>query len=251
VGTIQPISKITKIISDFRNRKSQITNSKIQIKSNYQLPITNYPLFHTDAVQAIQYLDCNVDELGVDFMTLSAHKIYGPKGIGALYVKNQKFGGDLIAPIITGGGQEYSLRSGTENTPSIVGFAKAVEINEKLKNSEAKRVRTLREYLLKGLKKINPKIMLNGSMKERIPNNLNIYFPGHLAADLLIKLDLAGVAVSPGAACSARAMRSSYVLEAMGLPHQRCVGSLRITLGRQTKKGELERFVRILKQASI
>lgn len=250
VGMIQPISKISEIVRNFREVKSQRSN----VKSSEAV----YPLLHTDAVQAFQYLDCDVNNPsaggGVDFMTLSAHKIYGPKGIGALYirsqrsnVKSQKFGGDSIAPIITGGGQEYGLRSGTENTPSIVGFAKAVEINEKLRKSETKRIAALRDYLLRGFKKINSKIIPNGSIKERIPNNLNIYFPGHLTADLLIKLDLAGIAVSPGAACSARVMRPSYVLEAMGLPHQRCVGSLRITLGRQTKREDLNRFLSVLK----
>ena len=267
VGTIQPISKISEIIRNFREIKSQ----KSKVKSSEAA----YPFFHTDAVQAIQYLNCDVNNLGVDFMTLSAHKIYGPKGIGALYVRNSKYQilnskqipnfkfktqnfsdlgfrvsnlSQLVSPIVTGGGQEYGLRSGTENTPSIVGFAKAVERNEKLRNSEIKRILNLRNYFLRGIKKINSKILVNGSMKERIPNNLNIYFPGHLAADLLIKLDLGGVAVSPGAACSARAMRPSYVLEAMGLPHQRCVGSLRMTLGRQTKKGDLDRFLKILKR---
>ena len=257
IGTIQPIKEISKLISEFRIQNLGFReNKKLIIPLNSK----SYPLFHTDAVQAFQYLDCDVNNLGVDLMTLSAHKIYGPKGIGALYVKNRESGirnqelkkslihnSKFILPILTGGGQERGWRSGTENTPSIVGFAKAAELTEKMKKPEGKRVGRLRDYLLKELKKIHPKILVNGSMGKRIPNNLNVYFPGYLDGDLVIRMDLDGLAVSPGAACSARSLRPSYVLEALELSKERSAGSIRISLGRQTVKKEINVFVKKLK----
>ena len=134
VGTIQPIKEIAKIIDDFK--KKNLT----------------YPLFHTDAAQAFQFLDCDSGELGVDFMTLSSHKIYGPKGAGALYVKNSN-----LNPVITGGGQEFGLRAGTENIPAIVGFAKAIELVAKSRPVVGKKVEKLRDDLWRGIKKICPK----------------------------------------------------------------------------------------------
>lgn len=234
VGTIQPISEISKIIKAFKDKH----------------PMSPYPLFHTDAVQALQYLDCDINKLGVDLMTLSAHKIYGPKGIGMLYARNSHPKPNIINPIITGGGQERGLRSGTENVANIVGFAKAMELVHKVKNSEAKRISGLRGYLLRSLKKISAsrrtKISVNGDLRNRLPNNLNVYVPGHNAGDLLIKLDLAGVAISPGSACSARLAKPSYVLEAMGLPRSRCAESLRMTLGRQTTKADIDKMLKIM-----
>ena len=234
VGTIQPISEISKIIQAFKDKHST----------------SPYPLFHTDAVQALQYLDCDINKLDVDLMTLSAHKIYGPKGIGMLYARNLYLKPHTLHPIIIGGGQERGLRSGTENVANIVGFAKAMELVRKVKNSETKRISELRDYLLRGLKKISAsrrtKITVNGDFKNRLPNNLNVYIPGHNAGDLLIKLDLAGIAISPGAACSARLARPSYVLTAMGLPHSRCAESLRITLGRQTTKADIDKTLKIM-----
>ncbi len=278
VGTIQPITKIAKIISDFRNSKhearnpKQIQNSKFQNISNFDIRISDlgaaYPLLHTDAVQAFQYLDCDVNKLGVDLMTLSAHKIYGPKGIGALYtrskklkVKSQKVGSDYIAPIITGSGQEFGLRAGTDNVPYIVGFAKAVEIVDQLRAKEAKRVSQLRDYFWRELQKVvlrlrsgTKKIVaepvealqINGSIKNSLPNNLNIYFPGKAAQELLIRLDLAGVSVSPGAACTTRTSKASFVLEAMGFSEDRASQSLRFSLGRQTTRAEINHAVKIL-----
>lgn len=222
VGTIQPIAEIAKIIKSYRTNKS-----------NWP-----YPLFHTDAVQSFQYLDCNVQKLGMDLMTISAHKIYGPKGIGALYIKNSVRG--LVSPIITGSGQEGGVRSGTDNVPYIVGFGKAVEVAKKLREGETKRIASLRDYFWKSLKNSLPKLVLNGSLKHRLPNNLNIYFPGQKSQELLVKLDLAGIAVSPGAACNMRAARGSYVLDAMGHPMERSTGSLRFSLGRMTAKKDID-----------
>lgn len=239
IGTIQPIQEIAKIISEFRKQKVK----------NKNVENSKFPLFHTDAVQAFQYLNCKPEKLGVDLMTLSAHKICGPKGIGALYANEKKTGG-LITAVTSGGGQERGLRSGTENTAYIVGFTKAIELADQTRDSETNRVKNLRDYLLRGLKKIfasrRTKITVNGSLKNRLPNNLNVYFSGHNAADLLIKLDLAGVAVSPGAACSARLARPSYVLEAMGFSDARCSGSLRISLGRQTTMQDIDKTLKIM-----
>lgn len=264
IGTIQPMSEISTIIRDFR--KSKIQSSKSKISSNNQLLITNYPLFHTDAVQALQYLDCDVENLGLDLMTISAHKIYGPKGIGALYVRSQvsskqqviSTGGKTILhstnyllPIITGSGQEGGLRSGTDNTPYIVGFGEALAITMKMREKETKRIKSLRDYFWMKLKKALPKIELNGSLENRLPNNLNIYFPGHKNQELLIKLDLAGVASSPGAACSTRVSKISFVLEALGFPEERAGGSLRFSLGRQTTKADIDYATSVIKKIVI
>ena len=229
VGVIQPISKITQIIKEFKEKKS-----------------FSYPLFHTDAVQAFNYLDCKVDSLGVDLLTLSAQKIYGPKGIGALYMRNQQLTKNYLLPIITGGGQEYSFRSGTENVPGIVGFGKAVELADKFRQKENKRLKNLQDYFLAKLKKIAPKAELNGGLKNRLPNNINIYLPGNAAQDLIIKLDLAGFAVSPGAACSARTCKPSHVLKAMGFSDERATSSIRITFGRPTAKTEIDKLLKLL-----
>lgn len=247
IGAIQPIAEIAKIIREFRKSKrashpesaGRRTKDLKRFFVNAQNDGGVHPLFHTDAVQSFQYLDCNVDKLGVDLMTLSAHKIYGPKGIGALYIRPI---GSIrpISPIITGSGQEEGLRSGTDNTPYIVGFAKAVEIADQLRAKEARRVGQLRDYFWNELQKKLPALERNGSIESILPNNLNIYFPGQSAQDLLIKLDLAGIATSPGAACTTRVSKTSYVLEALGFPEKRAGGSLRFSLGRQTTKKDID-----------
>ncbi len=238
IGTIQPISEIAKIVNDFRNRKSQ-TNSK------FLIPNSSFPLFHTDAVQAFNYLDCDVQRLGVDLMTLSSQKIYGPKGAGLLYVKNPKNWN--LSPLVTGGGQESGLRGGTEAVPLIIGLVKALEIASQKRIGEIKKIKTLQEYFWRKMKTIAPAVQLNGDWKSRLPNNLNLYFPGQAGQDLLIKLDLAGFAVSPGAACSARICRPSHVLKALGCSDAQATGSLRITFGRQTKKSDVDKLLAALK----
>ena len=256
VGTIQPISEIAKIIQNFRNSsKFNILSSKLK---------TALPFFHTDVAQAFQYLNCNVDELGVDFMTLSAHKIYGPKGIGALYInselqmpnaklRNSKFSiqnSAFIISQVTGGGQELGLRSGTENVPYIVGFAKAIEIAAKIRGKESERIAKLRQNLWDGIKKIYPKAEINGTDPlSRLPNNLNIYLPGVDSQFFLTKLDLAGVAASSGSACSARALTPSYVVEALGYSKERAKQSVRFTLGKYTTKAEIDKVIKIVYNA--
>jgi len=254
IGIIQSISEISKILRNFRDElgiknKESGDDSKLFIIHN-----SLFPFFHTDAVQAFQYLDCAVNRLGVDLMTLSAHKIYGPKGIAALYIRSDLQ--QLVSPIVVGGGQEFGLRSGTENVPAIVGFAKAAEIAVPLRESESERVRKLRDYFWAALKKIYPKAEVNGMMNKELeindkktiihnspfilPNILNVYFPDHKAEDLLIKFDLAGIAVSSGSACSARSTRPSHVLQALGFPPERIKSSIRFSLGRFTTKEELQ-----------
>lgn len=269
VGTIQPIAEISRIIANYKLQIANRPSSSLNPKS-YKLTANSFPLLHTDAVQAFQYLDCNVNELGVDLMTLSGHKIYGPKGIGALYVSEQQKVNskqDASSPlsansyklkaILTGGGQEFGLRSGTENVPAIVGFAKAVELAVKNRQKEAKRVALLRDELLKRIKFIFEGVVVNGgkniSEKGRLPNNLNIYIPNGKGSpalsgeQLLVSLDLAGVAVSSGSACKARSIDPSHVLLAMGFDRLRAKNSIRFSLGKMTTRKEIALVANVLK----
>ncbi len=275
IGVIQPISEIAKIISDFRNERlassvQRLGESKQNFKTLNPNRSTLYPIFHTDAVQAFNYLTCNVDALGVDMLTLSAQKIYGPKGVGLLYKRLassvQRLGGSkqnfktlnpnrsTLAPIITGGGQEHGFRSGTENVPGIVGFAKAIMIADALREKEVKRLKVLQSYLLKKLQTLAPMSELNGDREKRIPNNINIYLPPKkndkgTAQNMVISLDLAGFAVSPGSACSARTCSPSHVLKALGHSDIRATSGLRITLGRQTNKQAIDALVSALRKS--
>lgn len=234
IGSVQPIRAIADVIKEFK------------AKTKTGGP---FPLFHTDAAQAFQFLDCDVKKLGVDLMTISSHKIYGPKGAGALYVRDTA----LLAPLITGGGQEFGLRSGTENVPAIVGFAKAVELAVAAREKESKRIAALRDRLWQGIKKVFPKAEVNefedGTGAATLPNILNIYFPGRAAQDLLLKWDLAGLAVSAGSACRARAVTPSYVIEALGYSKERAAASIRFSLGRPTTEQEIDGALEIMKSA--
>ena len=222
IGTIQPIQKIGELLAQLnKNRKQKI-------------------YFHTDAVQAVNYLNCNVKELGVDLLTLSAHKIYGPKGVGALFVKQ----GTPIEPIIYGGGHEFGLRSGTENVAGIVGLGKAIELVEKHKN-DIERIKLLRDKIIDGILKI-PNTKLNGSREKRLPNNVNVSIAGVEGESLVIALDQYGIAVSTGSACSSKDLKPSHVLLAIGLSPKEAHGSLRISLGRFTTEEEVDYFLKIL-----
>ena len=246
LGVIQPITKIAKIVSDFRDSRIR-TAGRSSVFMNPESCLINqspYPLFHADAVQAFQYMKCDVASLGVDMLTLSAHKIYGPKGIGLLYIKK----GVGIESQVVGGGQANGIRSGTENVPTVVGFAKAVEITEESRTKESNRVAKLRDFLWKGIKKIVPDTELNGSMVNRLSNNLSVYLPGRPAQDVCIELDLMGVAVSPGTACASRAAEPSRVLKALGFSGDRPMSSIRFSLGRQTTTGEIRSVLAILKK---
>jgi cysteine desulfurase len=241
IGTIQPISEIAKIIRNFREgsgfRVKDLENNK---KNLTPISYTLYPLLHTDAVQAFNYLDCDVNDLGVDLMTLSAHKIYGPKGIGLLY---SKF---IIQPLITGGGQEFGLRSGTENTAGIVGFSEAMALAQKERTSRYSRVKNLRDRLERGIFKNIPHIILNSHPLKRLPNFLNVSFLGIEGEALLLYLDQKGIFASTGSACSSRSLKPSHVLTAMGIPYKYIHGSIRFSFGKNTSLPEVNYVLKIL-----
>jgi cysteine desulfurase len=199
-------------------------------------------LFHTDAVQAAGKLPLNVKDLGVDMMSLSSHKINGPKGVGALYIRSNL----KILPIIHGGGQEWYLRSGTENVSGIVGFGKACELATKRMRQYQEHVAGLRDYLVKRVLKEIPRSRLNGLCTERIPNNAHFTFFGVNGEDLIIKLDENGVAASTGSACSVKKQKQSHVLKAMGFSYEEITGSLRLSLGMHNTKDEVDRAVDVL-----
>ena len=228
VGTIQPIKEIGKLLEKINKKRRENGLSKIY--------------FHTDAVQALNYLECRPDWLKVDLLTFSGHKIYGPKGLGGLYVRKNT----PLYPIILGGGQEFGLRSGTENVANIVGLAKAVELVFKNREARFKLVLDLRDKLLDYIMKNNGKINVNGSIKNRLPNNLNLRFPGLSNETLIVALDQAGIAVSAGSACSSRALAASHVLKAIGLTSKQMRESLRITLGKNTTKEEIKKAAEII-----
>jgi len=197
---------------------------------------------HTDAVQAFNYLSCDVEKLGVDLLTLSSHKIYGPKGIGLLYVRK----GTFLAPQITGGGQERGFRAGTENVPGIVGFGKAVEMAEDMREEEKGRIADLRNYLWHELQKNSSDIVLQGSAHMRLPNNLNIRMPGSFGDTLIIMADQKGLAVSGGSACTAKAVHPSHVILALGKSVEDAQNTIRLTLGRATTREDIDDAIEIL-----
>jgi cysteine desulfurase len=226
IGTVQPISRIGKMIK------------------NYKLKTKNHKLiFHTDATQAANYFDCDVEKLGVDLLSLSGHKIYGPKGIGALYIKK----GTPIAPIIDGGGQEFDKRSGTHNVPGIVGLAEAIKqvIGHRSSN---KNILSLRDYFIKKVLKEIPGSYLNGSKIKRSPNNINLRFDNVEGESLILMLDQEGIAASTGSACSTGSLQPSHVLLALGLKPEQAHGSLRITLGKYNTKKEIDVAIDALKK---
>ena len=220
VGTIQQISEITKICNE-----------------------RNIP-FHTDAVQAVGKIPIDVKELGIDLLSISSHKLYGPKGIGALYIKK----GVSINPVILGGGQENGMRSGTENVANIVGFGKACELAKNNLVENMTHVKNLRDYMVEKVLREIPEVTLNGHIESRLPNNAHFTFLGVNGEDLIIKLDEYGVAASTGSACSVNTQKASHVLEAMGFSLEQITGSLRLTLGIFNTKKEIEETVNVLKK---
>ena len=199
--------------------------------------------FHTDAVQAVPYLKFDVKKMGIDFMSLSAHKFYGPKGVGMAYV-NRKI---KVRPMIIGGGQEDGLRSGTYNLPGIIGFATALELAYKERTAYLKKVTALRDYFWKSIQKEIPEARLNGSLKKRVPANLNIMFNYVEGEAILMDLTFKNIHVSTGSACSASDLRSSYVLKAMGLNKNFLNSNIRFSLGRFNTKAEIDYTIKALK----
>ena len=221
VGTIQPIRELAKITHENSNA-----------------------LFHCDAVQALGKIPIDVKHLGVDLLSLSSHKIYGPKGVGALYVRDR----DQLTPLIDGGGQEKSLRSGTENVYGIVGFGEACRIATANLIDNGRMVKKLRDYLIDRVLSAIPRCHLHGSISERLPNNAHFSFPGVKGEDIIVKLNEYGIAASTGAACSSNKAKPSHVLKAMGVSLLEIEGSLRLTLGHQNTMYEVERVVLSLEE---
>ncbi|MBD3282175.1 MAG: aminotransferase class V-fold PLP-dependent enzyme [Candidatus Portnoybacteria bacterium] len=222
MGAIQPIKEIGKKIEEInKERKDKI-------------------YFHTDAVQAANWLDCNTKELKVDLLTLSSHKIYGPKGVGLLYIKK----GTPIKPLITGGAQEWKLRAGTENVSGIVGMGKAIELIQKNTN---KKIEFIKSKLIERVLKI-PGSQLN-TPKQSAPHIANFSFKGVEGEGLLILLDDKGIAVSTGSACTSVSLSPSHVLMAMGSSELEAHSSIRVSLGNQTTEEEIEYFLKILPES--
>lgn len=224
VGSIQPIKEIIAIINDIRQDRRE---------RKVSLPI----YFHTDACQAVNYLDISVARLGVDLMTVNSGKIYGPKQVGALYVK----AGLVLKPIIYGGGQENGLRSGTENTAGIVGFSVALEKACHKHKSEAKKLTSIRDSAISRLTMKPSNITINGAKGlKRLANNIHLTVPGVDNEYLMMQLDEKGFQVAVGSACSASSGEPSHVLKAMGLTNEQAQSSLRITMGRYSDKVGLD-----------
>ena len=217
IGTIQSITKIGRIAED----------------ANIA--------FHCDAVQAGS-LDLDVTRLKVSSLSLSAHKIYGPKGVGLLYIKK----GTPLVPLLNGGGQEHRRRSGTENIPGVIGFAKALESIQHNKEIYNKNIRDLRDFFITNLQQEIPHISINGSIDNRLPNNINICFHGVSAESLLLRLDMQGICVSMGSACSSGSLEASDTLLAIGLTKEDALSSLRFTFGSMNTKKEIEKCLSIL-----
>ena len=194
-------------------------------------------LCHTDAAQAVGKVRFSADDVGVDLASISAHKIYGPKGVGALYVRRRR-PRLALEPLIDGGGHEHGLRSGTANVPGIVGFGRAAEICQQEMASEGTRTQMLRDRLLAGLEHRLSDIRVNGTMEHRLPNNLNVSFAGLEGESLLVGID--DVAISSGAACSSASPEPSHVLRAIGVPDDLARASIRFGLGRRTTAEEID-----------
>lgn len=219
VGTIQPIREISKICQE----------KKI--------------FFHTDAIQAIGKVNINVKGLGVDLMSISSHKINGPKGVGALYIRK----GIPMEPFIVGGGQENGLRSGTENVAGQVGFGKACQLAKENLEKNIIHFKNLRDTLVSKVLEEIPHVTINGHPEKRIPSNAHFSFLGVNGEDLIIKLDEEGIAASTGSACSVKTRKESHVLKSMGFSHDQITGSLRLTVGTSNTILEIEKTVITLK----
>ncbi|MFL5800598.1 MAG: cysteine desulfurase NifS [Roseiflexaceae bacterium] len=201
-------------------------------------------LLHTDAVQAAGSLALDVDELNVDLLTLAAHKFYGPKGVGALYVRR----GVPLLPLINGGGQERRRRAGTENIAGIVGMAAALRLAEERRPSYVEHCAALRDRLIAGIRARIPDAYLNGHPTRRLPNNANLAFDGVEGESVLLLLDQQGIAASSGSACTSGALEASHVLLALGLPHERAIGTVRFTAGKDTTAEEIDYVLDVLPQ---
>lgn len=220
IGTIEPVAEIGKIAKE------------------------HGILFHTDAVQAFGQVPINVEEMNIDMLSASGHKLNGPKGIGFLYIRT----GVKIRSFIHGGAQERKRRAGTENIPGIVGFGKAAELAVSTMEERIRRETELRDYMIERVLKEVPFTRVNGHRKDRLPNNINFCFQFIEGESLLIMLDMKGICGSSGSACTSGSLDPSHVLLAIGLPHEIAHGSLRLTLGADTTKEELDYTIEAIKE---
>jgi cysteine desulfurase len=245
IGTVQPIAQIGRVIKNYKLRTTRLPARQ----ENQKL------FFHTDATQAVNYFNCDVKKLEVDLLSLSGHKIYGPKGIGALYIKK----GMRISQIQSGGDQEFGKRAGTHNVSGIIGLAQAlvqVKSQKPARNatqsvadgSKVKSIISLRNYLIEKVLREIPDSWLNGDKIKRSPNNANFGFENIEGESLILILDTYGIATSTGSACSSGTLEPSHVLLSLGLRPEDAHGSLRITLGKYTTKKEIEYFIKTLKE---
>ncbi len=218
IGTIEPIAEIGKLA-----REAEIC-------------------FHTDAVQTVGHIPVDVDEFGVDLLSLSAHKLCGPKGVGALYIRK----GTKLTPFMHGGEQERRRRASTENIPGIVGMGKAVELVRQEMSEEAERLTLLRDRLIKGLMEQIDHVHLNGHPRARLPNNVNVSIDFVEGESMVLNLDLEGICASTGSACSSASLEPSHVLLATGVLPEQAHGSLRLTLGRWTIEEDIQRVLEVL-----
>ena len=228
VGTIQPIDEIGEMINDARARGMD------------QLHL------HTDAVQAVGKIQVDVEQLGVDLLSMSAHKFHGPKGIGALYVRK----GTRLAKLLYGGHHERDRRAGTENVAGIVGLGKAAELARTRLSERSSGMRELRDYLENRVTSMIPRVRINGDLDCRVPNISNMSFDGIDGESLLIAMDLKGIAVSTGSACASGSLEPSHVLQALGLSREQVRGSLRFSLGAYTTREEIDYAMSVLSESA-
>tara|TARA_B100000073_G_scaffold252536_1_gene212600 strand:- start:1433 stop:2608 length:1176 start_codon:yes stop_codon:yes gene_type:complete len=224
LGSINPIKEIGEAIKKLKGNNSQ------------------FPIFHTDAVQAAPFLDLDVNKLGVDLMSLSAHKFNGPKGIGVLFMKN----GTPFEPLITGGGQERQKRSGTENIAFISGSAEAIKLSENEKTVNYDKCLFLKNKIINHLKEQQPNVLINGHPKLNLPNMINLTFPDIRSDDLISALDLEDICISNGSACTSNSLEPSHVLKAIGMDADLALNTVRISLGRNNTEDEITQFLNIL-----
>jgi cysteine desulfurase len=232
IGTVQPIKEIAKTIRHFRKQLA-VSSKKVVV----------FPLFHTDATQAPNYLEIGVEKLGVDLMTLNGSKIYGPKGVGALYVKR----GTPLRSVFSGGLQEKGLRPGTENLPAISAFAVALTIAQKIRIRESKRLQKIQTIFIKKLKQLFPQLIVNGSLVQRLPNNVNVTIPPYESEKLVLYLDAQGIYISEKSACKSTEPNASHVLESLGVSDT-TAGSIRFSMGRTTTISDISYVVASLKK---
>lgn len=233
VGTIQPVKEIGRCIDEW--------------KREHERTHTSYPYFHIDACQAGSYLNLDAVRLRCHLMTVNSSKVYGPKGIAVLYKRE----GIRIDPILYGGAQERGLRSGTESVALALSFAEALKESQEMKEKESVRVSALRDFFFHAIGKELPEVTIYGDKKERLPNNINIRAPGIPSDEMILRLDAKGFAVSHKSACASQETEGSYVVQALGATLEESLENVRITLGRDTRREDMENLVKAVKDIHV